>query len=167
MKENKQNRREFLQLGAAGLTALTFLNNTNAKTQSNMQIEEITINEIQDKMKSGELTARKLTELYLQRIKEIDPKLNSVLETNPDALKIADEMDKERKNGKIRGMMHGIPVLIKDNIDTADKMKTTAGSLALLDAPMPKNDAFIVSQMRKAGAVPWKSLVYPRLTTGR
>ena len=62
-------------------------------------------------------------------------------------------MDKERKNGKIRGMMHGIPVLIKDNIDTADKMKTTAGSLALIDAPTPKNDAFIVSQMRKAGAV--------------
>ena len=118
-----------------------------------MPIEEITISELQDKMKSGELSARKLTEMYLQRIKEIDPKLNSVLETNPDALKIADELDKERKNGKVRSMMHGIPILIKDNIDTADKMKTTAGSLALLDAPTPKNDAFIVSQLRKAGAV--------------
>ena len=150
---NNQNRREFLQFGAAGLSALTFLKNIKAQTPSNMQIEEITISELQDKMKSGELSARKLTELYLQRIKEIDPKLNSVLETNPDALKIADEMDKERKNGKIRGLMHGIPVLIKDNIDTADKMKTTAGSLALLDAPTPKDDAFIVSQLRKSGAV--------------
>ncbi len=153
MKINKQNRREFLQIGAAGLTALTFLKNTNAQMSSKMQIEELTINEIQDKMKSGELTARKLTELYLQRIKEIDPKLNSVLEINPDALKIADELDKERKNGKIRSQMHGIPILIKDNIDTADKMKTTAGSLALLDAPTPKDDAFIVRQLRKAGAV--------------
>lgn len=113
MKINKQNRREFLQFGAAGLTALTFLKNTNAQTQANMHIEEITINELQNKMKSGELTARKLTEIYLQRIKEIDPKLNSVLETNPDALKIADELDKERKNGKIRSQMHGIPVLIR------------------------------------------------------
>ena len=153
MKTNKQNRREFLQIGAAGLTALTFLKNTNAQTPANMQIEEITINELQDKMKSGEISARKLTELYLQRIKEIDPKLNSVLETNPDALKIADEMDKERKNGKVRSMMHGIPILIKDNIDTADKMHTTAGSLALLDAPTPKDDAFIVQQLRRAGAV--------------
>ncbi len=153
MNTNNQNRREFLQFGAAGLTAMTFLKNANAQTSSNMPIEEITINELQAKMKSGELTARKLIELYLQRIKEIDPKLNSVLETNPDALKIADEMDKERKNGKIRSMIHGIPILIKDNIDTADKMKTTAGSLALIDAPTPKNDAFIVQQLRRAGAV--------------
>ena len=153
MNTNNQNRREFLQLGAAGLTALTFMKNTNAQTSSNVPIEEITVSELQNKMKSGELTSRKLTEIYLERIKEIDPKLNSVLETNPDALKIADEMDKERKNGKVRGMMHGVPVLIKDNIDTADKMKTTAGSLALIDAPTPKNDAFIVSQLRKAGAV--------------
>ncbi len=68
-------------------------------------------------------------------------------------LKIADELDKERKNGKIRGALHGIPILIKDNIDTADQMKTTAGSLALFDAPTPQNDAFIVSQLRKAGAI--------------
>ncbi|MGI8638764.1 MAG: amidase [Pyrinomonadaceae bacterium] len=153
MKKNKQNRREFLQFGAAGLTALTFMKNTNAETQTNMRLEEITISELQDKMKSGELSARKLTEIYIQRIKEIDPKLNSVLETNPDALKIADDLDKERRNGKVRGMMHGIPVLLKDNIDTADKMKTTAGSLALVDAPTPKQDAFIVQQLRKAGAV--------------
>ncbi|MEP7038604.1 MAG: amidase family protein, partial [Acidobacteriota bacterium] len=153
MKNNKQNRREFLQIGAAGLTALTFMKKTNAETQTNIQIEEITINELQDAMKSGKTSAVEITRKYLERIREIDPKLNSVLETNPDALKIAEEMDKERKNGKIRSQMHGIPVLIKDNIDTADKMKTTAGSLALIDAPTPKNDAFIVSQMRKAGAI--------------
>ncbi len=91
--------------------------------------------------------------MYLERIKEIDPKINSVIEINPDALKIADEMDKERKKGKMRSMMHGIPILIKDNIDTADKMKTTAGSLALVDAPTPKDDAFLVKQLRKSGAV--------------
>ncbi|MEO8073585.1 MAG: amidase [Acidobacteriota bacterium] len=153
MKNNKQNRREFLQIGAAGLTALTFMKKTNAETQTNIQIEEITVNELQDAMKSGKTSAVEITRKYLERIREIDPKLNSILETNPDALKIAEEMDKERKNGKIRSQMHGIPVLIKDNIDTADKMKTTAGSLALIDAPTPKNDAFIVSQMRKAGAI--------------
>ncbi len=153
MKNKKPNRRQFLQASAAGITALTLIKNTDGEAQTSMAIEETTIGELQARMKSGELSARRLTEMYLQRIKEIDPKLNSVLETNPDALQIADELDKERKNGKLRGALHGIPILIKDNIDTADKMKTTAGSLALMDAPTPKQDAFIVSQMRKAGAV--------------
>ncbi|MCY7347273.1 MAG: amidase [Pyrinomonadaceae bacterium] len=153
MRNKKPNRRQFLQASAAGMTALTFIKNINAETPTDLAIEETTVGELQARMKSGELSARRLTEIYLQRIKEIDPKLNSVLEINPDALQIADELDKERKSGKLRGALHGIPVLIKDNIDTADKMKTTAGSLALLDAPTPKQDAFIVSQMRKAGAV--------------
>lgn len=153
MKTEKTNRREFLQTSAAGLSALTLIKKTNAEARSDMPIEEITVSELQSKMKSGELSARRLTEMYLQRIKEIDPKLNSILETNPDALRIADEMDEERKNGKIRSMLHGISILIKDNIDTADKMKTTAGSLALLDAPTPKQDAFIIRQLRKSGAV--------------
>ncbi len=153
MKSTKTNRRQFLIAGAAGLSAVSIVKNISAQTQNNMQIEETTVAEWQAKMKSGELSSRRLTEMYVQRIREIDPKLNSVLETNPDALAIADAMDKERKNGKIRSMMHGIPVLIKDNIDTADKMKTTAGSLALVDAPTPKEDAFIVQQIRKAGAV--------------
>ena len=99
------------------------------------------------------MSSREITKKYLERIREIDPQLNSVIETNPDALKIAEDLDKERKNGKIRGALHGIPILIKDNIDTADKMHTTAGSLALFDAPTPKQDAFIVQQLRKAGAV--------------
>ena len=104
-------------------------------------------------MKSGKLTSRRLVEMYLERIKQIDTKTHSVLELNPDALAIADAMDKERKKGKVRGPMHGIPVLIKDNIDTADKMHTTAGSLALLDAPTPKQDSAVAANLRKAGAV--------------
>lgn len=106
-------------------------------------------------MKSGEYSARSITQAYLDRISEIDkagPKLNAVIELNPDALTIADTLDEERKNGKVRGKMHGIPVLIKDNIDTADKMQTTAGSIAL-EGNIAKSDAFIVEQLRKAGAI--------------
>ncbi len=156
MKIEKPTRRDFLQIGATVPMALILMKNSEAANNyadSNTELNEITISDLQTKMKSGEISARRLTEMYLQRIKEIDPKLNSVIETNPDALRIADELDAERKAGKLRGALHGIPVLIKDNIDTRDKMKTTAGSLALMDAPTPKQDAFIVSQMRKAGAI--------------
>src|SRR5690606_41026902 len=95
-----------------------------------------------------------IASLYLARIEAIDksgPGLRSVIELNPDALVIADEMDRERKQGKIRGPMHGIPVLIKDNIDTADKMMTTAGSIAL-EGHRAAKDAFIVERLRKEGA---------------
>lgn len=85
--------------------------------------------------------------MYIERIKQIDQKTRSVLEVNPDALAIADQLDKERKEGKVRSMLHGIPILIKDNIDTADKMMTTAGSLALVGAPTPKRDAFVVERL--------------------
>ncbi|MDQ6785738.1 MAG: amidase [Acidobacteriota bacterium] len=157
MKTEKQNRRQFLQASATIPLALTFMKNIKAETikssEQNIELNEITINDLQAKMKSGELTARQIAEKYLARIKEIDPKLNSVIEINPDALQIADDLDKERKAGKLRGALHGIPILIKDNIDTADKMHTTAGSLALLNAPTPKQDAFLVQQLRKAGAV--------------
>jgi amidase len=169
MKKEKHSRREFLKTGAAGIAAITLMKNTKAGEIGNIkasgientivfgeahaELNEITINELQSKMRSGELSARKLAEMYLERIKEIDPKLRSVIEINPDALAIADKMDRERKRGKVRSALHGIPVLIKDNIDTADKMKTTAGSLALVDAPVPKEDAFIVKKLRKAGAV--------------
>lgn len=157
MKTKNPNRREFLQTSVAGLTILTAMNSTQS-TEPNFvepfsELLETTIFELQAKMKSGELTARKLVEMYSARIKEVDPKVNSVLEINPDALMIADKMDKERKKGKVRSMLHGIPILIKDNIDTADKMKTTAGSLALLNAPTPQQDAFIVKQLRNAGAI--------------
>src|SRR5512144_1861296 len=106
-------------------------------------------------MESGELTTRRLAELYLERISEIDkdgPYLNSVIELNPDALEIADTLDEERKAGKLRGPLHGIPILIKDNIDTHDRMQTTAGSLAL-EGHIAAKDAFIVKQLRKAGAL--------------
>lgn len=118
-------------------------------------MKEYTIAEIQELMKKGTLTAYKLTDEYLKRINEIDksgPKLNSIIELNPDALDIAEELDKERKNGKIRGPLHGIPVVIKDNIGTTDKMMTTAGSLAL-EEHIPFEDAFIVKKLRDAGAI--------------
>lgn len=148
-----------MKTGAAGLTAIALFGNAKGSMANIVdgdpypELVEVTIPQLQAKMKSGELTARRLTEMYLERIKVIDVKTLSVLEINPDALAISDQMDKERKKGKIRGPLHGIPVLIKDNIDTADKMHTTAGSLALVDAPTPKRDAFVAEKLRKAGAV--------------
>jgi amidase len=125
------------------------------KTKETFELDEVDIEALQAKMNSGSLTSRQLVNKYLERIKSIDrsgPQLRSVIEINPDALAIADQMDEERKNGRTRGPLHGIPVLIKDNIDTADKMQTTAGSLAL-EGNVASKDAFIVTQLRKAGAV--------------
>lgn len=106
-------------------------------------------------MQNGDLSSKAITKWYLKRIENVDkkgPAINSVIEVNPDAVTIAEAMDAERKAGKVRGPLHGIPVLIKDNIDTADKMMTTAGSLALAGNRASK-DAFIVKQLRQAGAV--------------
>jgi amidase len=119
-------------------------------------LEELTIRDLQDAMTSGRYTSHQLVELYLKRIDELDrrgPTLRSISEVNPDALRIADELDAERRQGRVRGPLHGIPVVIKDNIDTADKMATTAGSLALEGAPAPSRDAFVVERLRAAGAV--------------
>ncbi len=127
----------------------------NAMHYADFDLNEITVNALQQKMQTGAATAVSLTNMYLKRIKEIDkkgPKINSVIEINPDAIAIATVLDKERKSGKIRGPLHGIPVLIKDNINTGDKMMTTAGSLALVGNIATK-DAFIVQQLRAAGAV--------------
>lgn len=118
-------------------------------------LEEITIEGLQEKMAGGVLTSEGVTRMYLDRIAQIGrngPALNSVIELNPDSLAIAASMDAERRNGKVRGPLHGIPVLIKDNIDTADKMMTTAGSIAL-EGHYAKKDAFIVARLREAGAV--------------
>lgn len=118
-------------------------------------MEEYSILELGKKIASGELTSHSLTESYLQRIETVDsngPKLNSVLEINPDALEIADKRDQEYKSGKTRSPLHGIPILIKDNIDTRDKMQTTAGSLAL-EGSHARRDAFLVKRLRRAGAV--------------
>jgi amidase len=126
-----------------------------AQVPQRFELDEVTVAQLQDAMASGKYTARRLVELYTERIEQIDrrgPTLRSVIELNPDALTIADGLDAERTAGKIRGPLHGIPILIKDNIDTGDRMLTTAGSLALADAPAPR-DAFIVERLRAAGAV--------------
>jgi len=122
---------------------------------SSFELEETNISELAEGMASGKHTARSIAEKYLARIEAIDrhgPMLRSVIELNPDALAIADALDKERKEKGTRSLLHGIPLLIKDNIDTADRMATTAGSLALVGAKPPK-DAFLVQRLRNAGAV--------------
>ena len=119
------------------------------------EFEEVTISDLQSRMKSGELSAHSLTQTYLARIDEIDkkgPTLNSVIEANPEALAIAAALDKERQAKGPRGPMHGIPVLIKENIETADRMQTTAGSLALVGS-RPAQDSGVVRKLRDAGAV--------------
>ncbi|MEP7075233.1 MAG: amidase [Acidobacteriota bacterium] len=148
-------RREFLGVAAAACGAVAAGGiYVNAKTTAkDFQLEETTVADLQLAMQSGQVSSHQIAQGYLARIADIDKKLNSMIELNPDALAIADQMDAERKAGKIRGPLHGIPIVIKDNIDTADKMKTTAGSLALVDAPTPKRDAFLVQQLRAAGAV--------------
>jgi len=119
------------------------------------ELEETTIADLQSAMASGRMTARSITQQYLDRISELDrkgPTLRHVIEINPDALSIADSLDQERKAGRVRGTLHGIPILVKDNVDTADRMTTTAGSLALAGS-IPLQDAFIAAKLRAAGAV--------------
>src|SRR6202050_1574497 len=119
------------------------------------ELDEVSIADLQDQMRSGKRSARSIAESYRARIEEIDrrgPALSSVIELNPDALAIADALDKERKERGARGPLHGIPILIKDNIDTADQMMTTAGSLAL-EGSRPVSDSFVVRKLRAAGAV--------------
>jgi amidase len=160
-------RRNFLKAGSmAGLATLMTTscqagaadpkNEGNEVNQADdFELNEVTIDTLQQKMKSGQYTSRSITQRYLDRIEKIDragPKLNAVIELNPDALTIADAMDKERAAGKVRGPLHGIPVLVKDNINTGDKMMTTAGALAL-EGNIAKEDAFIIKKLREAGAV--------------
>lgn len=161
-----ESRRNFLKktfiggIAATTFPSLTFGNNNTIISTPAVEIkpgelDEITISQISEGLKSGRYTARAITEKYISRINEIDksgPSINSVIELNPDALKIADELDREYKAKGPRGTLHGIPILIKDNIDTADKMETTAGSLALLGS-RPVKDSFLVKQLRAAGAV--------------
>jgi amidase len=135
--------------GAAGAMAAT------DHDVPSFPFEEATIAELQAAMESGRLSSRRLTHAYLRRIRQIDLsgiQLNSVIEVNPDALDIARELDAERRQGKVRGPLHGIPILVKDNFATRDRMETTAGSLALLGAEVPR-DAFVIRRLRRAGAV--------------
>src|SRR5262249_50292223 len=118
----------------------------------NFELSEATVADLQTGMQSGRWTARSIAEHYLARIDQVDKQTRAVIETNPDALQIADALDAERKSKGARGPLHGIPVLIKDNIAPADRMQTTAGSLALVGSLVPR-DAFIVTRLRAAGAV--------------
>lgn len=161
-------RRSFLKSGSLAAVGLGVLSSSScsiiveeskqsqaAKSALDFELNEVTIQMLQSSMVDKSRSARSIAEQYLKRIAEVDkkgPQLNAVIELNPDALAIADEMDKERAAGKVRGPMHGIPVLIKDNIDTADKMHTTAGALALADN-IASQDAHIVKRLRAAGAV--------------
>jgi amidase len=164
------DRRKFLRntsLSGISITALgtaSFAAGVNDKTlkvddqksaspnDDEFALKEATIDQLQKKMKSGELTSVQITEMYIKRIKQLDKELNSVIELNPDALLIAQNMDMDRKAGRIRSPLHGIPVLIKDNIDTKDQMMTTAGSLAMVGNKASK-DAHIVQLLREGGAV--------------
>jgi len=162
-KSGKPSRRHFLdsalKLGAASLTLPAFARALSADapipSEKPFELDEMTLPELQDGMKSGKFTARSLAEKYLERIGDMDtdgPALNSVIELNHDALAIADALDAERKSKGPRGPVHGIPVLIKDNIGTADRMMTTAGSLALLGFT-PEKDSGVARRLREAGAL--------------
>ncbi len=162
-------RREFLTSAAIGgsaiiLNPIAACNREIKREQAviatsefkqDSELDELTISELQKMMNEGAISSEEIVHLYLDRIKEIDqngPELRSVIEINPDAVSTAKEMDSERASGTIKGPLHGIPIIIKDNIDTGDQMLTTAGSLAL-EGFKAKDDAFIVKQLRKAGAV--------------
>ena len=162
-------RREFLKLGAVGAAAAATLvacgprvgqeegsaGQVEPSAAGSFPLQEATVADLQGQMESGELSAQRITELYLERIQKLNhqgPELNAILVTNPDALAVAQELDRERSQGKVRGPLHGIPIIIKDNIDTADKMPTTAGSKAL-EGTFATGDAFVVQRLRDAGAV--------------
>src|SRR5436305_6446808 len=160
-------RRALLQTGALGGAALALAGPLRAAADppaaapavtaadTSFPLAELSIAELQAGMAAGRWTARSLAEQYLARIEALDrqgPALHAVLETNPEALAIADALDAERQAGKTRGPLHGIPILVKDNLATADRMQTTAGSLALAGVPVPR-DAFVAARLRAAGAV--------------
>src|SRR6266849_8024941 len=150
------SRREFLGTTLAGSAALfaggLSLLVPRSTSASTANFIEATIPQLQALMSSGALTSVELTTDYLNRIATFNPLLHAVIETNPDALKIAKKLDTERQSGHLRGPLHGIPILVKDNLATADKMQTTAGSFALVGSIVP-SDSVVVSRLRAAGAV--------------
>src|SRR4030095_15412634 len=160
----RMDRRKFVRSGLIGgvaLASVRALADDKAKSAGavrppqSFELDEATINDLQTGMASGKYTAQSLTQKYLDRIAEIDkngPGINSVIEANPDALAIAAALDDQRKAARLRGRLHGIPVLIKDNIDTHDRRVTTAGSLALAGS-IPLRDSFVAKKLRDAGAV--------------
>ncbi len=160
------DRRKFLGYSAVGSASLLSGQMVSAETQEKcptrsqfvdegFALHEATITELQQGMASGMLTARSITELYLRRIGVLNrqgPELHAIIETNPEALTIADRLDAERRVSGARGPLHGIPVAIKDNIDTHDQMTTTAGSLAL-EGSIPPRDSYVAQKLREAGAI--------------
>ena len=177
------NRRNFVERVAltsgtalAAATAQAAEAATGTATTASFDVTEKTVAQLQDAMRAGVVSSQQLVQLYLARIAALDkagPKLHSIIELNPEALAIAKALDAERKVKGPRGPLHGIPVLLKDNIATADAMQTTAGSLALVGAKPPR-DAFLVSQLRDAGAVilgktnlsEWANMRSTRSTSG-
>ena len=149
-----KGRREFLSQGSLLGAMLLTQSKTTAPAEA-FELEEATVATLQEKMQRGSLTARALAQAYLERIEALDrkgPQLHHVIETNPEALAIAEALDAERKAKGPRGPLHGIPILLKDNLDTADKMTTTAGSLALAGS-IPARDSFVARKLRQAGAI--------------
>lgn len=157
------DRRTFLLAGALGGMAPALHISTLAEVplctdpikSLRFEWDEATLEQLAEALQAGTLTSVQLTRAYLERIAQLDqsgPSLRSLLCTNPDALRIAETLDQERRAGKIRGPLHGIPITVKDNIDTGDQMPTTAGSLALAQSRAPR-DAFLVARLREAGVV--------------
>jgi amidase len=152
------DRRDFIRAGAAAGVLAAGLRVSAAEAKAGtveFDLEETTVADLRGRMASGQDSARSIAEKYLERIEAVDrsgPRINCVIETNPDALAIAGQLDRERQAGKVRGPLHGVPVLIKDNLATADRMETTAGSLALLGSRPPK-DSHVARLLREAGAV--------------
>jgi amidase len=137
------------------ITCKSPVNNKLQKAPDNSWIEELTITQLQEGYREGKYTIKGIVNIYLDRIAGIDmngPRLNSIIEINPDALKIAEELDRELAAGKIRGPLHGVPVILKDNIDTHDRMPTTAGATALRNS-FPKTDSYVARKLREAGAI--------------
>ncbi len=162
---SKLSRRGFIAVSSSGVLVaglsgcVTVDQETGSESgggqSDRFQLNELSIADLHKAMDEGSLTSHEITRLYLDRIEKMDrrgPALRAVIEVNPEALEIAQKLDKERKDGKKRGPLHGIPVVLKDNIDTADRMTTTAGSLAL-EGSIPAQDSFVAAQLRKAGAI--------------
>ena len=158
----KWGRRRFLNLAVAGAGTATFLNHCRSTRSPSVlgssmgfELEEATVTQLQEAMRSGRFSSGSITQIYLDRIRELDrrgPALRSIIEVNPDALSEAGRLDDERREGHVRGPLHGIPVVLKDNIDSADRMTTTAGSLAL-QGSIAVRDSQVASRLREAGAV--------------
>jgi amidase len=157
----RHTRRGFLEttLAAAGLSTASPITGQEQggapRRVPEFELDELGVFDLWEAMEAGQYTARRIAELYLERIEAVDrsgPELRSILDVNPDALQIASSLDAERRERGPRGPLHGVPVLLKDNLDTADRMTTTAGSLAL-EGSIPSRDSFVAERLRAAGAV--------------